>query len=129
MTPAPPRDRGSASLSIVLLTPVFVVVAFMAFQAAMWTHARTEARAAARDAAVQIARFGASPTDVERSTFDSLGSKSALVVESVEIAELAEIESSGVVAVTIRAIANGIIVGTSTDVVVTEILPYEEFRE
>ena len=129
MTNRPPRDRGSVSLSMVLLTPVFVVVSFMAFQAAMWTHARTEARAAARDAAVQVARFGASPDDVERSTFDSLGSKSVLVVDAVEIDDLVEIERSGVVEVTIRATANGIIIGTSTDVVVTEILPYEDFRE
>ena len=78
---------------------------------------------------MQVARFGASPDDVERSTFDALGSKSVLVVDAVEIDDLVEIERSGVVEVTIRATANGIFVGTSTDVVVTEILPYEDFRE
>lgn len=111
-----------------LLTPVFVVIAFMAFQAAMWTHARTEARAAARDAAVLIGRFGALPDDVERSTIESLGDKSVLDVTDVEIASIDEIRTTGTVRVTVRARANGIIVGTGTDVEVTEAVPFEEFR-
>ena len=38
-------DRGAAtSLAVALLTPMFVFLAFAAFQAAMWSHARTEAR-------------------------------------------------------------------------------------
>lgn len=111
-----------------LLTPVFVVIAFMAFQAAMWTHARTEARAAARDAAVLIGRFGALPDDVERSTLESLGDKSVLDVTDVEIASIDEIRATGTVRVTVRARANGIIVGTGTDVEVTEAVPFEEFR-
>ena len=111
-----------------LLTPVFVVIAFMAFQAAMWTHARTEARAAARDAAVLVGRFGASPDDVAGSTLESLGSKSVLDVTAVEIPPIAEIRANGTVRVTIRARANGMIIGTGTDVVVTEAVPFEEYR-
>lgn len=111
-----------------LLTPVFVVIAFMAFQAAMWTHARTEARAAARDAAVLVGRFGALPDDVERSTLESLGGKSVLEVTAVEIPTIDEIRAAGTVQVTVRARANGIIVGTGTDVEVTEAVPFEEFR-
>ena len=107
---------------------MFVVIAFMAFQAAMWTHARTEARAAARDAAVLVGRFGASPDDVERSTFEILENKSVLEVRAVDIPELDEIRASGTVEVTITARANGIIIGTSTDVEVTEAVPFEEFR-
>jgi len=49
-----PRDRGSTSLTAVVLTPVFVVIAFAAFQAAMWSHARTEARVMAREVAVLV---------------------------------------------------------------------------
>ena len=111
-----------------LLTPVFVVIAFMAFQAAMWTHARTEVRAAARDAAVLVGRFGATPDDVENSTRASLGSKSVLDVTSVEIPPMAQIRATGTVEVTINARANGIIIGTSRDVQVTEAVPFEEFR-
>ena len=47
-------DGTSSSLTTVVLTPVFVVLAFAAFQAAMWGHARTEARVIARDTAVAI---------------------------------------------------------------------------
>ena len=113
---------------MVLLTPVFVVIAFMAFQAAMWTHARTEARAAARDAAVLVGRFGALPDDVERSTLESLVDKSVLDVIAVEIPTIDEIRAAGTVQVTVRARANGIIIGTGTDVEVTEAVPFEEFR-
>jgi len=121
-------DRGSTSLTIVLLTPVFVVIAFMAFQAAMWTNARTEARAAARDAAVLVARFGAQPDDVEVSTRAALDGTSSLDVIDVDVPTLQEIGVAGVVSVTVTARANGILVGTSTEVSVTEAVPFEEFR-
>ena len=49
-------DRGSASLTIVLLAPLLVVLMFVGFQAAMWNHARTEARVIARETAVLVAR-------------------------------------------------------------------------
>lgn len=107
-----------------LLTPIFTVIAFMAFQAAMWTHARTEARAAARDAAVLVGRFGAMPEDVERSTLQSLDGKSVLEVGDVEI-----VRSAGTVTVTVSATAHGIITGTSSDFQVTEAVPIEGFRE
>lgn len=100
----------------------------MAFQAALWTHARTEARAAARDAAVLVARFGAEPADVVTSTTESLDAKSSLIVTSVDIPSLAEIRSAGYVEVRIDAVANGIIIGTSRAITVTEAVPFEEFR-
>jgi hypothetical protein len=116
-------------MSIVLLTPAFVVIAFMAFQAAMWTNARTEARAAARDAAVLVARFGAYPDDVESTTRATLDGKSSLEVIDVDVPTLSEIDAAGVVSVTVTARANGILVGTSTEISVTEAVPFEEFRE
>lgn len=122
------RDQGSTSLTIVLLTPAFVVIAFMAFQAAMWTNARTEARAAARDAAVLVARFGAAPDDVEASTRATLDGRSSLDVIDVDVPTMSEIGVDGVVTVTVTARANGIIVGTSTNISVTEAVPFEEFR-
>jgi len=100
----------------------------MAFQAAMWSHARTEARAGARDAAVLIARFGADPDDVEQSVTDGLEATSALVGVEVSIPSLAEIRAAGFVEVTVSATANGILLGTSTDVSISEAVPFEEFR-
>jgi hypothetical protein len=105
-----------------------VVIAFMAFQAAMWTNARTEARAAARDAAVLVARFGAQPDDVEVSTRAALDGSSSLDLVDVDVPTMQEIGVAGVVSVTVTARANGILVGTSTEVSVTEAVPFEEFR-
>lgn len=68
-------DRGSSSLGVALLAPVFVVLLFAAFQAAMWGHARTEARVAATDAAAQVARFDASLGAAEAAARSSLAGK------------------------------------------------------
>ncbi len=116
-------DRGSASLTTVLLTPVFVVIAFAAFQAAMWTHARTEARSVARDAAALVARSGQSPADVKASAEAALRSDSALSNPLVDIDPQGQI-----VVVRVTGRAPGIIRGTSSTVDVTEALPIEGFR-
>ncbi len=61
-------DRGAAtSLAVALLTPMFVFLAFAAFQAAMWSHARTEARVVARDTAALVARSGVAAGDARAS--------------------------------------------------------------
>lgn len=120
---APDRDRGSTSLTMVLLTPVFVVVAFAGFQAALWSHVRAEARAAARDVAAQVARSGDDPGLVETAWEQALLSNTALRDPDVVI------DAQGtIVVVTVSATAPGIIRGTSTEVVVTEALPIEGFR-
>ena len=116
-------DVGSTSLTTVLLTPVFVVIAFAAFQAAMWTHARTEARSIARDAAALVARSGQLPADVEASTEAILRNDSALSDADVEIDPQGQI-----VVVRVTGRAPGIIRGTSSSVDVTEALPIEGFR-
>lgn len=117
------RDRGSTSLTTVLLTPVFVVIALMAFQAALWTHARTEARAIARDSAAQVARSGAAPADSERSALAMLATETDLRGPSVAIAV-----SDGVVVAHVRGRAPGMIRGTAAVVDVTEAVPMEGFR-
>ena len=108
---------------MVLLTPVFVVVAFAGFQAAMWSHARAEARAAARDVAAQVARSGDSPALVESAWEAALLQNSAIRDPDVVIDDRGDI-----VVVTVTATAPGIVRGTSTEVVVTEALPIEGFR-
>ena len=123
LTSASLRDRGSTSLTTVLLTPVFVAIAFAAFQAAMWTHARAEARAVARDAAALVARSGEAPDAVEASAEAALGGEPALRDPQVVITPQGQIV---VVTVTVRA--PGIIRGTSTQIEVTEALPIEGFR-
>lgn len=125
MLPAevPPRDRGSTSLTAVVLTPVFVVIAFAAFQAAMWSHARTEARAAARDVAVLVAQRSDDAALVGRSAERNLDQSAAISGATVTI----EHEERFVV-VRVTARAPGIIRGTSATIDVTEALPIEGFR-
>ena len=119
----PESDRGSTTLTTVLLTPVFVVVAFAAFQAAMWTHARTEARAVARDAAALVARSGQPAAAVESSAEATLQANADLEAPDVEITPQGQF-----VVVTVTGRAPGIIRGTSTPIEVTEAMPIEGFR-
>ena len=119
----PPTDRGSTSLATVLLTPVFLVLAFTAFQAALFTHARTEARSVARDAAVLVARQGATPDAVEASAEDVLRSAELISGGDVDI----RLEGQLVV-VRLTADAPGILRGTQVDLEITESLPLEGFR-
>jgi len=113
-------DRGATSLAAALLTPVFVVLAFAAFQAAMWSHARTEARVVARDTAALIARSNVAAGDAASSATAVLNADTELrnVVVAVD-------DGADVVTVTITADAPGIIRGTSAAVSVTSAVPRE----
>ena len=113
-------DDGSTTLSVVLLTPLFVVLMFAAVQAALWGHARTEARVAAKTAAVQVARQGLSTADARETAAANLAG-SGLDQVSVSISA-----GDGTVVVTVEGRAPGIIVGTARSVSVTEAVPIEE---
>jgi hypothetical protein len=107
-------DRGSASLTIVLLAPLLVVLMFIGFQAAMWNHAETEARVIARETAALVARDHlpvASAADVATTslTRDSVLTHPKVSVEATETA----------VVVTIIGRAPGLLWGTSARVKVT----------
>lgn len=119
------RDRGSTSLTTVLLTPVFVVIAFAAFQAAMWSHARTEARFVARDTAAAVARGGVLAADAEAGAESVLRSDTDLGSPDVDV----RTDAVGqLVVVTVTGRAPGIIRGTSTPISVVEALPLEGIR-
>jgi Flp pilus assembly protein TadG len=117
------RDRGSTSLTTALLTPVFLVIAMMAFQAALWSHARTEARAVARDSAALVARSHANADDVARAALEVLRTGTDLAEPVVDISI-----SDGVVTARIVGRAPGILRGTSRTVEVVEVLPIEVLR-
>lgn len=114
-------DEGSTSLSVALLTPLFVVLAFAAFQAALWSHARTEARVVARDTAALVARAAVPPGD-------AVASATAVLEADTDLRNVAVIarEDPGLVTVTVTAEAPGIIRGTSTTLEVTSAIPVEE---
>lgn len=123
LRPTRQPDRGSTTLTTVMLTPVFVVIAFAAFQAAMWTHARTEARSVARDAAALVARNGQDPAAVESSAEATLRASADLERPDVEITPQGQF-----VVVRVTGRAPGIIRGTSSPIEVVEAMPIEGFR-
>lgn len=106
-----------------LLTPVFLVVGLMAFQAALWTHARTEARVVARNSAALVARSHADREGTERSAMAILAADTDLTAPMVTI----EV-SDGLVTARVTARAPGMIRGTSAPVEIIEAVPVEEFR-
>ena len=100
---------------------MFVFLAFAAFQAAMWSHARTEARVIARDTAALVARSGVAPGDAQASA-------TAILEADTDLRNVRVVASTsaGVVSVTVSGDAPGIIRGTSTSVEVTSAVPVEE---
>ena len=116
-------DRGSTSLTTVLLTPVFLIVAFAAFQGAMWTHARTEARAVGRDAVALVARSGVDIDAAEASAEAALRSSADIADPDVQITS-----RGGLVVARVTGRAPGIVRGTTAPVDVTEAMPVEGFR-
>lgn len=111
-------------LAVALLTPVFIVLLFIMVQAAMWGHARTAARVAARDAAAQVARFEVDAADAQASAIASLD---GFDLSNVEVA--VSRNGDDVVVVTITGDAPGILIGTSRRVSVTEAVPVERITE
>jgi hypothetical protein len=116
-------DRGSTSLTTVLLTPVFLVIALMAFQAALWTHARTEARVLARNSAALVARSNADAVATEQSALRMLRADTDIRDAHVDI-----VVSGDLVRARITGRAPGMIRGTSAGVDVVEAVPREGFR-
>ncbi len=113
-------DRGSTSLTVALLTPIFVVLMFAAVQAALWGHARTEARVAAKSAAVQVARQGLSVGDARATA------QANLVDAGIDDVTISISSGNGVVVVQVSGNARGILIGTSRSVSVVEAVPIEE---
>jgi hypothetical protein len=111
----------ATSLAVALLTPLFVVLAFAAFQAAIWSHARTEARVVARDTAALVARSGVTADD-------AVTSATAILEADTDLRDVVVVATvaSGVVTVTVSAEAPGIIRGTTAPVSVTSAVPIEE---
>ena len=115
-------DRGSASLTIVLLAPLLLVVMFAGFQAAMWNHTRTEARVIARETAVLVARdrLPAARAAAAAAASASLAGDSVLSGTHVSVDTTATLVTG-----TITGNAPGVLRGTSAAVRVTVAVPLE----
>ncbi|MEO8265575.1 MAG: hypothetical protein ABI706_08705 [Ilumatobacteraceae bacterium] len=105
------RDRGAASLTIVLLAPILLVLMFAGFQAAMWNHARTEARVIARETAALVARDHLPAPLAVAAAVASLDSD--IVLSAVKVAVNT---TATIVTVTITGDAPGMLRGTSASV-------------
>ncbi|HQV56813.1 MAG TPA: pilus assembly protein [Ilumatobacteraceae bacterium] len=112
-------ERGSVSLAAVLVGPILVLLMFAGFQAAMWNHARTEARAVARDTAVLVARDRLSEGDAASVVRQTLGGNALVDVD------VAVTITDGNVVVTVKGRAPGILRGTSRRVSVSVAVPLE----
>jgi len=116
-------DVGAATtVSLVLMLPVLTLLLFAAVQAALWNHARTEARAMARATAALVARAGANPVDAERDAEANLAARTDMNNVNVTITLTAGGES---VVVRVTANAPGIVVGTTSTVDVEVAMPVE----
>lgn len=114
------RDRGAASLTIVLLAPLLLALMFAGFQAAMWNHTRTEARVIARETAVLVARDRLPAPQAVAAASASLARDSVLTGADVSV----ETDATLVV-VTIIGDAPGLLRGTSAPVHVRVAVPLE----
>ncbi len=114
-------DAGSTSLAVALLTPVFVALAFAAWQAALWSHARTEARVVARDTAALVARSDVGAAEAAGSARSVLAADTSMTNVDVIVGG-----GPGVIVVTVTGDAPGIIHGMSRSVSVTVAIPIEE---
>jgi len=107
-------DRGSASLTIVLLAPLLLMLMFAGFQAAMWNHARTEARVIARETAVLVARDHLPVGAAAEVAATSLTRDGVLTSPHVSVQP-----TDAAVVITITGRAPGLLRGTSSAVQVT----------
>ena len=123
-----PRERrhddvgAATTVSLVLMLPVLTLLLFAAVQAALWNHARTEARAMARATAALVARAGANPADAERDAEANLSARTDINNVDVTITVAPGGES---VVVRVTGNAPGIVVGTTSSVDVEVAMPVE----
>ena len=104
------------------MLPVLTLLLFAAVQAALWNHARTEARAMARATAALVARSGANPVDAERDAEANLSARTDMTNVNVIITVAPAGDS---VMVRVTGEAPGIVVGTTRSVDVEVAMPVE----
>jgi hypothetical protein len=118
-------DIGAATtVSLVLMLPVLTLLLFAAVQAALWNHARTEARAMARATAALVARAGANPIDAERDAEVNLSARTDITNVNVNVT-ITVAPAGGSVVVRVTGEAPGIVVGTTSSVDVEVAMPVE----
>jgi Flp pilus assembly protein TadG len=116
-------DSGSSSsMAMVLLAPVMVILMFLAWQAALWNHAKTRVRLIAQDTAVLVARSGLDGASAERAARSALDGD-----DDVQHVDVGIVSSDGLVTVTIQASAPGVVRGTSSVIRVQAVAAIEDW--
>jgi Flp pilus assembly protein TadG len=132
MAGSPPRlrkrldDSGVATtVSMVLMLPVLTLLLLAGVQAALWNHARTQARVAARATAALVARSGADPVDAERDSEANLTARTDMTNVNVTITVDPAGGTGGIVVVRVTGDAPGMVIGTTSSVDVQVAMPVE----
>jgi hypothetical protein len=105
---------------------VFCVLATMAVQAASWGHARTEARVAARETAVLVARRDLDTTAAVGALRQVIGARSGIADITDLTVEV--MEDTSTVSVRVRGRVPGLVHGLSAPIDVVEVMPREGWR-
>jgi hypothetical protein len=102
---------------------LFFILSMMAFQSAMWSHARTEARVRVRDMAGLVARSGMTAEQAE------IRVRAAMATDSLLREVHLDVQDRGTtVRVGLRGVAPGILRGTSAPVDVSTTLWRERWQ-
>jgi Flp pilus assembly protein TadG len=122
---APGKERGSAAIELVLLTPLLMVCVLVVVQFALWQHARHVLLAAAQEGARAARAQGASAEDGRLRAYDYIGQLGPDLVS----APVVEVDRGvDTVTVRIRGQAVNIVPGLPLMVTATSAGPVERFR-
>lgn len=99
------RDRGSASLELVLLTPVLLVLFLLVVMGGRYAQARADVDSAARDAA-RAGSLARSPAEAKAAAEDAaerrLSDRDVVCADLEVILDIADFRPGGDVAATVR---------------------------
>ena len=116
------RDRGAASVELVLATPLLMVLLMAAVQFAIWQHAAHMARAAANDGLQTTRAYGSSAEAGTADTATILASLSGNVLNNPQVSAT---RSTTTASVTVTGRAASVIPGLSLPVTITVTAPVE----
>ena len=116
------RDRGTASVELVLATPLLMVLLMAAVQFAIWQHAAHMARAAANEGLQTARAYGSSAAAGRADTSTILASLSGNVLKDPQVSAS---RSTTTASVTVTGRAASVIPGLSLPVTITVTAPVE----
>lgn len=116
------RDRGSATVELMLAVVLFGLLLMAAVQFALWQHASHMARASANQGLQTARAYGSSATAGQADTTQLLNSLGGNVLHDTTVTVT---RSQTTATVTVRGHATGVFPGLSVPVVVTVTAPVE----